>query len=82
MPKAQMAKWGNSLVVRIPKNVADAARLQECDALTIEVADGRIALHRADAVPSLAELVAQITPSNRYDETKSGPERGLEKVEW
>ena len=77
-----MAKWGNSLAVRIPKNIAAAARLQEGDTVNIEVADGRIALQRADIVPSLAELVAQITPANRHDETDWGPDRSLEKVEW
>jgi antitoxin MazE len=82
MPKAQMAKWGNSLAVRIPKSVAEAARLQEGDSITIEVSDGRIELQRAEAVPTLAELVAQINPNNRYSETDWGSEKDREKVEW
>jgi antitoxin component of MazEF toxin-antitoxin module len=30
----------------------------------------------------LEELVAQITPENRYAETDWGPEVGQEKIEW
>jgi len=44
MPKAQIAKWGNSLAVRIPKAVAEEARLQEGDAILIEVSKGHVEL--------------------------------------
>jgi antitoxin MazE len=44
MPKAQLAKWGNSLAVRIPKSVAEQARIQEGDAILIEVVNGRVEL--------------------------------------
>jgi antitoxin component of MazEF toxin-antitoxin module len=39
-------------------------------------------LHRAGKLPTLAELVAQITPENRYAEISPGPETGREAVEW
>jgi antitoxin MazE len=82
MPKAQLAKWGNSLAVRIPKDIAAQARLQEGDPLSIEVVKGRVELRPADRIPTLEELVAQITPENRHKEIKSGPEVGKEIVEW
>ncbi len=82
MPKAQMAKWGNSLAVRIPKDVAEQARLKEGDAVVIKAAKGRIELHAVERMPSLEELVAQITPENRYAETDWGPDVGREKIEW
>ena len=82
MPKAQVAKWGNSLAVRIPKTVAKEARLQEGDSIVIEALDGRVELRPAESIPSLEELVAQITAENRYKETSSGHERGKEIVEW
>ena len=81
--KAQMLKWGNSLAVRIPKPVADQAKLKAGDALEIEVAgEGAVQVHRVGKVPTLAQLVAQITPENRYDEIPAGPEVGKELVEW
>jgi len=82
MVKAQMAKWGNSLAVRIPKAVAEKARLQEGDAVEIKADKGRIELRRADSVPTLEELVAQITPQNRNPEIDWGPDIGREKIEW
>ena len=83
MPKAQVAKWGNSLAVRIPKAVAEQARLQEGDAILIEVSEeGRIEVRPAERIPTLEELVAQITPENRHGETDWGPDVGKEIVEW
>jgi antitoxin MazE len=82
MPKAQMAKWGNSLAVRIPKHVAEEARLKEGDPIVIKAAKGKIEISRAERIPTLEELVSQITPENRYPETNWGPDVGREKVEW
>ena len=82
MPKAQVAKWGNSLAVRIPKNVAEQARLREGDSIVIEALDGRVELRPAEKIPTLEELVAQITRENRYKETDWGRDRGKEIVEW
>jgi antitoxin MazE len=81
--KAQMVKWGNSLAVRIPKPIAEAARLKEGDSLEIDAAaEGHIELRRVSKIPTLAQLVSQITPENRYAEISSGPEVGKEAVEW
>ena len=82
MPKAQLAKWGNSLAVRIPKAVAEKARLQEGDAILIEVSEGQIQLRPAERIPTLEELVAQMTRENRHKETDWGPDVGKEIVEW
>jgi antitoxin MazE len=78
MPKAKIAKWGNSLAVRIPKTVAEQARLQEGDAILIEVPEGQIRLRPAQRIPTLKELVAQITPENRHREIDWGPDVGRE----
>jgi antitoxin MazE len=82
MAGAQIVKWGNSLAVRIPKPLAEEAGLTEGDRVLMEAADGQIELRRADRIPTLHELVAQITPENRYGETPTGRERGKESVEW
>ena len=82
MPKAQLAKWGNSLAVRIPKAVAEQAHLREGDSILVEAVKGRIELRPAERIPTLEELVAQITPENRHKETDWGPDRGKEIVEW
>jgi len=82
MPKAQIVKWGNSLAIRIPKPVAEKAGVTEGDPVVLEAARGLIKLVRSERIPTLKELVAQITPENRYEEISTGPERGREIVEW
>jgi antitoxin MazE len=80
--KARMVKWGNSLAVRIPKPIIEEARFKEGDFLEIEAGDGQIELRRATKIPTLAQLVSQITPDNRYNEISTGPEVGKERAEW
>lgn len=81
--KAHMVKWGNSLAVRIPRPIAMEAKLKEGDPLEIETAsEGCLELRRVTRIPSLAQLVSQITPENRYPETSAGAEVGKEAVEW
>ena len=81
--KTQMVKWGNSLAIRIPKPVVQEAKLKEGDSLEIEAAsEGRIELRRATKVPTLSQLVSQITPENRYSEISTGAEVGKEVTEW
>ena len=82
MTTAQIVKWGNSLAVRIPKPVAQQAGVEAGDKIVLEAERGQIRLKRSEAVPSLKELVARITPENRYGEISSGPERGKENIEW
>lgn len=37
----QVAKWGNSLAVRLPSEVVDALNLKEGDQIEIRIADAR-----------------------------------------
>ncbi len=79
--KARIVKWGNSLAIRIPKPVAKQAKLMAGDSLEIDAADdGRVELRRTARIPNLAQLVAQITPENRYEEIPAA-EVGKELVE-
>lgn len=81
--KAQMVRWGNSLAIRIPKTIIHEAKLKEGDSLVIEAAgEGRLEVRRPSRVPSLSQLVAQITPDNRYSEISTAAETGKETVEW
>ncbi len=82
MSTTQIVKWGNSLAVRIPKPVAEQAGVAEGDPVLLEAERGQIRLKRRERVPTLKELVAQITPENRHGEISAGPARGKEIVEW
>ena len=80
--KTQMVKWGNSLAVRSPKPMVEVAKLKEGDALEIEATEGRVELRRTSRIPTLSQLVSQITRENRYAEISAGAELGKEVVEW
>lgn len=77
--KVQLVRWGNSLAVRIPKNVAEEVEFREGDRLLIEVAaHGVLAVKAAKAPPTLEELVARITPKNLHKEQWTDEPRGNE----
>jgi antitoxin component of MazEF toxin-antitoxin module len=67
--KKHLAKWRNTLGIWIRKPVVENAKLREGDLLEIEVAgEGHLQPNCGGEIPSLADLVAQITPQNRYPE--------------
>jgi antitoxin MazE len=77
--KAQLAKWGNSLAVRIPKNLAEEARLREGDSLILEVEEqGLVAMRAVKRPRTLDDLIAQITPENIHKEQDWGESVGAE----
>ena len=77
--KTQLAKWGNSLAVRIPKPVAIAAKLETGDDLELDVeGPGRVKIRRPERKPTLAQLVREITDENRHSDSDWGPQVGKE----
>jgi len=76
---SRIAKWGNSLAVRIPLAIAKQARLAEGDSVTLVLeSEGGIVLRPARRRYELSYLVAQITPRNRHRATDWGPSQGKE----
>jgi antitoxin MazE len=69
----QIAKWGNSLGLRLPKSIALEAQLEEGDTVHVSVMDGAIVVRSARPTYSLDTLVAKITPRNRHGESDWGP---------
>ena len=53
-----VAKWGNSLAIRIPKNVADKIKLKEGTAISIDVIDNSIVITPEKSKYTLEELLA------------------------
>ena len=53
-----VAKWGNSLAIRIPKNIADKINLKEGTAISIDVNDNNIVITPTKPKYSLEELLA------------------------
>ena len=79
MSDTRIAKWGNSLAVRLPESILRASRLVEGDPVTLDVKEnGTIVLRTGRRNYSLKELVSGITPKNRHRETDWGPAQGRE----
>ena len=65
----QIAKWGNSLGLRLPKSVALEADVDEGDTVDVSVKNGAIVIRPSRPTYSLERLVAQITSRNRHGES-------------
>ena len=77
--ETQLAKWGNSLAVRIPRTIVKEAGWAEGDQVSFDVAkDGSIVLRSRYRKYSLDQFVAGIKPANPHSETDWGPRRGKE----
>ena len=60
-------KWGNSLAVRIPKNIAVQYHLEVGRAVDLVSSSHGVLLRSAEVkIPSLAKLVRGITKKNRH----------------
>ena len=76
--RARIAKWGNSLGIRIPKTVAKEVGLDEGADVDLRVSGKNLVLAPAHREYSLQELVGAITPKNRHRETDWGGPVGNE----
>jgi antitoxin MazE len=74
----QIAKWGNSLGLRLPKSVAREVHVDEGDTVEVSVDNGAIVIRPGRRRYSLDELVGGITKRNRHRETDSGAPAGHE----
>lgn len=74
----QIARWGNSLGLRLPKSVAVEAQVDEGDTVVVSVKNGTIVIRPSRPTYSLEQLVAKITPRNRHSESDWGPPVGDE----
>ena len=85
MTHVVVGRWGKNLAVRLPGEVAKAARLSEGERVEIETRGSEIVLRRAMPQVSLEELFRGRSPrkwreayADAYD---WGPELGRERVE-
>lgn len=79
--KTTAQKWGNSMAVRVPKDIAEKAGIKIKDAIEIEVVDGNIVLTPKQCREyRLDELVKGITRQNLHDELDFGEPVGHERL--
>ncbi len=79
--RTQVAKWGNSLAVRLPRRIVEEAGISEGASVEIDVTpEGEVRMVAARPRYSLDELLAGITPDNLPDEVFDDRPRGAERI--
>lgn len=74
-----IAKWGNSLAIRIPQNLAKEINVTEGSEVDFSVVDGSLVIKpKKRKRYSLEELVNGITSENRHDYIDTGVSVGNE----
>lgn len=68
----RIAKWGNSLAVRIPKDVVEALDLKEGDEIAFKLGDGKVIevsreVTRDEALKRLRGLAKPLPPGWKFD---------------
>lgn len=81
--RVKVARWGNSVAVRLPKAVAEALQAVPGTELELTVAGGRAELHQPHRIPHyrLEDLVAEMKrlgPGHEPETVDWGPDRGAE----
>ena len=81
--KVKVAKWGNSLGVRLPKAAVDAVGVTSGTDLDLTVENGEFRLRAIPRVTSyrLADLLDQIDPKNVPEMIDFGPDVGAEIID-
>lgn len=77
--QSRLAKWGNSLAVRIPSEAVREMALVEGGEIQMTVDGDRLILLPSIRKHSIEALVAGITPENTHAETDWGPAEGSEQ---
>jgi antitoxin MazE len=79
--QVHIARWGNSLGLRIPKNVAEKAGLRAGSRVEIEARDGHVVISPARPRYALADLLKGMTPEAMHEAFDWGPDVGREIVD-
>ena len=76
--RSHVARWGNSLAVRIPKPVAEQWGVREGSSVEMDPRDDQLVMRKKTY--DLSEMVARMTPDALHSEVETGPAQGEE--EW
>lgn len=73
-----VARWGNSLAVRLPREIAETANLTDGVRVNISVKGERVILESVRPRYELSDLLAQMKPEHRRAEFDWGTPSGGE----
>jgi antitoxin MazE len=79
---AEIKKWGNSLAVRLPRDLVQSLRLHDGSPVELELKDGTLVIrprqrpHRGNV--TLDQLLTGVTPASIHRDTEWGEPVGEE----
>lgn len=73
-----ITKWGNSLGVRIPMNIAKVAELENGSEVELIAEDAGIMIKLKNQKPNLDDLLSKVTAENKHTEINFGGPEGNE----
>ncbi len=79
--QVQISKWGNSLGVRVPKDVAAKLGLTEGSRVDVSIEGNRLVISTQRPVYALEELLIGMTPEAMHEAFDWGPDVGREIVD-
>ena len=79
--RTNLARWGNSLAVRLPRDVTEELHLTEGTPVEIEIKSGAVTLRPARPRYRLEDLLRGVTPRAMRDAWSWGRDRGREAVD-
>ena len=74
-----LRKWGNSLAIRIPKDIATTLSIENNSLLTLAIIDGMLVI-KPQKKSRLESLISQINSENLHNEISTG--RSVGNEEW
>ncbi|SFV71436.1 Programmed cell death antitoxin MazE [hydrothermal vent metagenome] len=75
-----LKKWGNSLALRIPKDIATTLSIEYNSIMELAVVNGVLILKPQRKSTRLEDLVSQINSQNLHQEVSTG--RSVGNEEW
>jgi antitoxin MazE len=79
--QVKISKWGNSLGVRVPKDIADKLGLKEGTSAELAIEKGRIVISAKKRRRTIEDLVVGMTPKAMHEAFDWGPDVGREEVD-
>jgi antitoxin MazE len=77
--QVRVQKWGNSLAIRIPKPLAEDAKVEEGTVLNLAVSEGKVvATPVKKSKQSLKQMLTNVSRKNLHAEIESGAPVGRE----
>jgi antitoxin MazE len=81
MMETHVAKWGNSLALRIPVEFARKLSLHNGDITEMQIENDHLIITKKDPEPTLNSLLAKITGDNIHYEISSNYSLGKENID-